>query len=439
MSMRRPRLRSPAPLPGPWWVVGVAGAIAFSLFSIDLVAQTFRTSVDLIAVDVQVTDRSGNAVAGLLPASFEVTLDGRKRRVTSATFTQHALTPLPVRVPERYGLGRPDASTSADTILGPPPREGGRTFIISIDTLSFRTLDARPAVLAAQRFVEQLAADDAVGVFTLPNGPFLEPSTNHLTAKQAIGRVVGQKEAVSQEFSLSLEEVIDYTALAATNSLLESRRQASQKLQELDVNGDKMTCGANVTLCTETALLEAEAQAHRLEEDVLRGLSGLDALLRLLQGMPGRKTVLLLSGGMPISDRTDGRPRVGTEIKRLGDQAAYANATIHSLFFDQEIDAAFAAESRKTRVSTSRTRAIYTRALAEFSHPSGGSVRDVSTGAGEDEVDRLLKQLSSYYLLGVEPEDRDRDGRPHRLEVKVPGQKINIRSRQLVIVPKGRS
>ena len=41
-------------------------------------------------------------------------------------------------------------------------------------------------------------------------------------------------------------------------------------------------------------------------------------------------------------------------------------------------------------------------------------------------------------MLGVEPEDRDRDGRAHRIQVKVKQQGTTVRSRQLVVVPKGK-
>ena len=68
--------------------------------------------------------------------------------------------------------------------------------------------------------------------------------------------------------------------------------------------------------------------------------------------------------------------------------------------------------------------------------PAGLAYIEISTGAGETEVDRLLSQISSYYVLGVEPEDRDRDGRPHRLEVKAGARNVQVKSRQLVVVPR---
>jgi VWFA-related protein len=413
-------------------VVAAALAVGWSGTVARLVAQTFRATVDLIAVDVHVADRNGQLLPDLGPEAFEVTLDGRKRRVVSATLTRHEV--MPVAAP---GLGpsEPGQDVPGPSTVLVSDRGASRNFIIAIDTASFRSLDIYPAVLAAQRFVSQLAPDDAVGVFTLPNGPNLPSTTSHAQVRQLLTRVAGTKPVTSGQFSMSVEQVVDVTALKSL-SLIESRRAMAEMFNEESATGDQLVCPGIMTLCTEAALVEAETIAYQLEQDVLEGIARLDSLLRLLEEMPGRKTVLLLSGGMPVSDRGNGRPSVSTEVKQLGERATYANATIHALYFDQELNQAFAVDSRKPRAATGRTRGIYTRVLAEFSEPSGGTLRDVTTGAGEREIDQLVSQMSSYYVLGVEPDDRDRDGRPHRLGVKVGGRGVQIRSRQLVIVPR---
>lgn len=428
------RVRSVAGPSAALAAVAVAALGAAGLAVSGLSAQTFRSSVDLIAVDVQVMDRSGAPLSTLKPEDFEVTLDGRRRRVVSALFTRHELTPLPRDLTGRPDTTQPDAASAAPALLE-SPRGGGRTFIVAIDTSSFRASDTSVIVLAAQRFVRQLSPEDAVGVFTLPHGPRIEATTNHPEVRRLLGTVVGRKPPPS-ESSLTVEQIIDITATAATQSQLQTRQTVANMMSEESVSGDQVTCGGNVVLCTEAILAEADSLSHGLEEDVLQGLAGLDSLLQLLQDVPGRKTVLLLSGGMPVSDRSGGRPKVSTEVKRLGERATYANAIIHSVYFDQEVNAAFAADSRKPRAASTRTRGIYTRALAEFSEPSGGLLLDVSTGVGESEIDRLLGQISTYYVLGVEPDDRDRDGRPHRLGVKVAQRNVQVRNRQLVVVPR---
>jgi VWFA-related protein len=397
-------------------------------------AQTFRSSIDLIAVDVQVMDRNGRSLDDLGSDQFQVTLDGRRRRVVSATFTRHAVTPLSDGTREAIGP-LPIGPLTPPHLIG-ASSSGGRTFIIAIDTTSFRSLDARVAILAAQRFTRQLAANDAVGVFTLPYGPRLAPTTSHATARQTLATIVGRKPIVPGQFDMSVEQVIDITAAAANQSLTASRRTVSQMFSEENASGSQMECAASTVACTESALSEADGRANALQEEVMQGIAGLDSLLRLLQAFPGRKTVLLLSGGMPVSDRGGGKPSVAREVQQLGEQATYANATIHTLYFDPDLPMSFSVESRRPRSSSGRSRVIYTRALAEFSEPSGGTLVEVSTGAGEVEIDKLINLTSTYYVLGVEPDDRDRDGRPHRLRVQVTHRGAQVRNRQLVIVPK---
>src|SRR6187397_2721326 len=49
----------------------------------------FRSAVDVIAVDVQVIDKDGYPIAQLGPESFEVSINGHKRKVVSAQFLRH--------------------------------------------------------------------------------------------------------------------------------------------------------------------------------------------------------------------------------------------------------------------------------------------------------------------------------------------------------------
>jgi len=137
-----------------------------------------------------------------------------------------------------------------------------------------------------------------------------------------------------------------------------------------------------------------------------------------------------------VSDKSGGRPVLGDEVKRLGEQAAYANATINTIYFDPSTTTAGSAGSRKPQTTSGRILNINTRALSEFSDPSGGMLLQSSSGAGEREIDRILSDISAYYILAVEPNDRDRDGRPHQLGVKVDQKDVSIRSRHLVVVPK---
>jgi hypothetical protein len=48
----------------------------------------------------------------------------------------------------------------------------------------------------------------------------------------------------------------------------------------------------------------------------------------------------------------------------------------------------------------------------------------------------MMRETSAYYLLGVEPQDADRDGRVHRIQVKADARNSSVRSRASVVIPK---
>jgi VWFA-related protein len=409
-----------------------AGLLLFCSWDVPARAQTFRSAIDLIAVDVQVRDRLGNPVHALTPDRFTVTIDGRKRRVVSADLARFEVSPT-------AGAAWPlTAPTSVNPISMQGPTGEGRTFIVAVDTASFRALDVNMALSAAGRFVRGLLPDDAVGVFSLPNGPYLEPTTSHTAVLDALSKIVGTRASSPSQMDMSIEQVIDITAAAATQPMMQARATVQAMVSAPEESGDPpVDCPGTRVACTEAAIAEASGLATALEEDVFRGIQGLDTLLRSLRATPVRKTVLLFSAGMPVADRSGGRPSLAREVRLLGEQAAYANASIHTMYFDTNIINEFSLESRRPKSSTGRTRVINTRALAEFTEPSGGALIEVGLGVADREIDRLLGEISTYYVLGVEPEARDRDGRPHRLDVKVSDRNVQLRSRQLLIIPRG--
>jgi hypothetical protein len=76
--------------------------------------------------------------------------------------------------------------------------------------------------------------------------------------------------------------------------------------------------------------------------------------------------------------------------------------------------------------------------LDRFTGMAGGELIRVQAGTGDYAFERVLRETSAYYLLAVEPEDRDRDGRPHKVRVQVNRRGAVVRARSFVVVPAGR-
>jgi len=73
--------------------------------------------------------------------------------------------------------------------------------------------------------------------------------------------------------------------------------------------------------------------------------------------------------------------------------------------------------------------------LDQFASAAGGQRLYVPVGGGDFALDRVLRESSGYYLLGVQPEEIDRDGKPRELKVKVNRRGATVRSRKWVLVP----
>ena len=123
----------------------------------------------------------------------------------------------------------------------------------------------------------------------------------------------------------------------------------------------------------------------------------------------------------------------------MGKEAALANTAIYTLFIDASFIERFSAQTRlgdKSLVNWSRDSALLARWLEQFSGAAGGALFNVQVGNAESAFARIMTELSSYYLLGVEPGDEDRDGRTHEITVKTTQPNVTIRGRRWVMVPK---
>lgn len=85
---------------------------------------TFRGGVQLIDVDVVVTDRDGKAVRDLTPDDFEIAEDGRAQRIRTFSLIDLPLPPLQVR---KEGV----AEVEPDVVTNTGPE--GRTYVLLID------------------------------------------------------------------------------------------------------------------------------------------------------------------------------------------------------------------------------------------------------------------------------------------------------------------
>lgn len=367
---------------------------------------TFRAGVDLVAVDVQVVDDKGMPVTGLGTDRFEVTIGGRKRRVVSAEFVRSdALRSTPAAA----GAGASSITVPESSASAPP-----RLFVLAVDTSSFDVGVSRGMMMAAKTFVERLQPTDVVGLSAYPYGPVVNPTHDHAAVLSALEHVVASRDRPA--VPLTPSEI-----LSGTGGLYTRKR-----------------CGNDVS-CARMVEIEIKEMVAQFEAEASRSLGALRSILEGLSAVSGRKTLVLVSGGLVASESPAGRPSVGDLGVVLGQEAARANTAIYTLFVDwQYLKQYDASKSGVPSGFGSGDSRVLSGWLAKFTDSAGGKLFTVMTGVGELAFDRILTETSAYYALGVEPDAADRDGRPRELKVRLlsSSRGVSVRARSWVVVPK---
>ena len=142
---------------------------------------TFRTGVEVIAVDVGVVDRRGRPVTDLLAPDFEVKIDGAPRRVVSAEYVH-----IDVEAARREAADPVEPLYTSN--LKPP---NGRLIVIAFDQAGVRSGYGRPILNTAAKFLDQLSPADRVAFVAYPppgcDGRFHERPPG-LEARDGAGR-----------------------------------------------------------------------------------------------------------------------------------------------------------------------------------------------------------------------------------------------------------
>lgn len=371
---------------------------------------TVKSGVELIAVDVEVVAGNGEPIAGLQPSDFEVRIDGRNRRVVRADFIQYASTP--------------SGSVSSPVAEGtpPPPR---RLYLLAVDEHSFNQASVRAAMKAAAGFVDRLRPDDLVGLYAYPTGAaHIDFTTDHSQVKTALTRIQGLFDPPRSEKHLSLSEIMDITGADA------------QVFERVVARECKGMVGLELQECVNHIRTEALMLGSLLENRISQSLGGLRDLIEGLAAVPERKTVVLVSGGLIAGDRVGGKPDVGRESVAVGNEALRANVNLYVLHMDTSFMDAFSTSTPPNMATIFRDNSAMARGLDMVAGGAGGAMLSVQAGTGDSAFDRVLRETSAHYVLGVAVDEADRNGRAHAIAVRLKRRGATLRSRTMVMIPR---
>jgi len=362
-------------------------------------APVFRSGVEVMEVDVTVVDGKGMPVRDLRVPDFTVTVDNQPRRVVSAEFISDSQTPgAPPKPIDPY------VSNNTD-------RRPGRLIMFVVDRNNIDTHTLRGAVEALQTFVKNVSPDDRLSLVTIPPpGPYVDFTTNHKQILEAITRVSGMDDRMITRYTIS-----DYEALTFENRSdpIGTQRLLFRTCGDTDPN--------TMSPCDRDVEQEALSIAAHIRQTTAQSVSGLGALLRSLRDVEGTKSMIILSQGL----MTEGAQGESTVLATL---AAEARVNINVMMFATQIGSASEAKISET---ASQDRDLREAGLETLAGRSRGTLFRVVTNPVYI-FERLRNEISSHYMLGVEPTDRDRDGKPHQIRVVVGRKGVDVRARRQV-------
>jgi VWFA-related protein len=363
---------------------------------------TFRTGVDVIAVDVAVVDAKGTPVENLLPPDFLVKIDGQPRRVVTAEHVK-----IDVEAARREAAD--PFQTLYTTNLKPP---NGRQIVLAVDQLGIRFGSARPLLATAGKFLDRLSPADRVAFIAYPEPGVQVAFTNdHLKLRRAMERVVGLQTPFASKFNIGLTEAVAITEKA------DSRVFGEVVMRECP----RMT-GFAREQCERDVLSEASNLVRGARQNTTDSLRGLYDLMLALSVIEGPKTLILMSEGLILDTPSD--------LDAIIRAAAMARVTINVLLMDVPRDDITVGQLGPT-VTEDRDMAV--SGLADLAGGSRGSLYYV-VGTGELIFDRLAGETLAYYMLGVEESSGDRDGKSHRIDVEVNRRNVTVRSRRAFVL-----
>jgi VWFA-related protein len=379
----------------------------------------FRTSRDIISVDVIVRDPSGAIVRGLTAADFEIREDGRPQQVASFTFeeiTQKAVAPIESAallggVQAKLQEDKPSTGTAAAPAVTAPAADalvpmtsdalaGRRLITLLFDTSSMQPEDVQRAVDSAKKYVtEKMSAADLVAVVTVSST--LTVLTDFTADREKVSTALGTlafTDGTATEAPGAATAATDEQAAAATD-------ETATETAEMDMFNNDVRLRALKTLAEALAPIEQKKAIIYFSAGMQR--SGQDNQVELRSAV--NAAVRAHVAFYPIDTR-------GLQAVVPGGDARQASGRGSGMFSGRGVQQQFAqlAASQDT--------------LTSLAADTGGRAFTDSNDFGEA-FDRVQRDMSAYYLLGYSTTNPTKDGQFRRIQVRVKRDGLRIEAR----------
>lgn len=399
-------------------------------------SHSFPAQTEIVTVDVVATDRAGAPVLDLRREDFTVTEDGVAQQIVAFESVHRPAPGVPVaeaaaRAPE------PRTSSNRQPVAGE-----AASFVVVFDELHLDVAEAARARKAVADFLKTGVADrDHVAVVGTAEGtrwsarmPEGRDSLLQVVARLQ-GRLQGEmvREAMTEYEAMRIDQDRDPLV---TDRVMRRFLASGQIRQDARLPRDPAPDPNDVESfrgLTQARAADVYARAVTRTE---QSLGIIERSLESLSESPGRKSLVLVSGGI-VQD-----PRLAV-YRHVVSAARRANAAIYFLDVRGLVAAPMGLQadvglptspidlSTGAGLDEAHERSEGSEALAA---DTGGFVvrnqNDLAAGLG-----RIGREARSYYLVGYSPTNRAADGHFRKIQVRIARQDVTVRARRGYYAP----
>ena len=407
-------------------------------------APVFRSTVDAVELDAFVVDAAGNPVTDLTVDDFEIFEDGRPQPIT--TFAAIDIPIERVEAPATIAGLVPDVRSNQ--------RPEGRIYLFAVDEIS-------PSLVAQLRlrlreFVEQhFGENDTAAIVYVGRGRSTDGQD--FTSDRAL--LLRSIDRIQGGFGSSDLAQASSQAAPSGSAAAAIRDAAAQTTVQAQAAGPGGAGAQSAQAIAQLMEQQQAAQQQQLNQNGLllsgegefllrQRMQSLRSLVEFMAGIGGRrKSIVYVTTGLGTSvyealDYTGGVRSLAIEDLHAAITAATrGNVTIYpldpeGLTLSRDITAQAQANSDPlTEVSQTRIGRLQDlRSLAEAT----GGFAILDTNNFEDGFSRVVRENSTYYVLGFSAGTSRADGRFRNIEVRVKRPGLQVRSRRGYLAPLNR-
>ena len=123
----------------------------------------------------------------------------------------------------------------------------------------------------------------------------------------------------------------------------------------------------------------------------MTSINGLHDAIDAMSSIDGRKTLVFISAGIPLSKYPGGQPNLDHELARIARRAAAANVNLYVFYMNVHFLRSFSAEYGKQNHSIFEDISMFGYGLEKFADIAGGSFAQIEVDA-DPFVDRMLRR-----------------------------------------------